>query len=262
MSKESRLAVQKDKYEGKFFKSNRFGDVVVLEYIGNNKVFIKFLDTGYTTTEYLSSIKSGHIRDRSLPTECGVGFIDIEGASIGRNMTPEYSLWNGLLNRCYNKINLSTRPTYKDCVVSENFKYFSKFKEWCNNQVGFKAVDDKGKSFHLDKDILQKNGKMYSEETCCFVPSEINTALVSSKSRRGELPQGVIWNCTKTRYRARIQRGDKWESLGTYDTTEQAFAIYKINKEGHIKSLADKWKGEIDSRVYEALMNWEVCIND
>ena len=103
---------------------------------------------------------------------------------------------------------------------------------------------------------------MYSPETCCFVPQEINAALTNNKSVRGSFPSGVIYNCTKTRYRARIQRGDKWESLGTYDTPEEAFYAYKPVKEAHIKSLAEKWKGKIDSRVYEALMNWTIEITD
>ena len=87
------------------------------------------------------------------------------------------------------------------------------------------------------------------------MPPEINVALANNKSVRGSFPSGVIYNCTKTRYRARIQRGDKWESLGTYDTPEEAFYAYKPVKEAHIKSLAEKWKDKIDPRVYGALMN-------
>ena len=34
------------------------------------------------------------------------------------------------------------------------------------------------------------------------------------------------------------------------------FVVYKRFKEAHIKSLAEKWKDQIDVRVYEALMNW------
>lgn len=71
-----------------------------------------------------------------------------------------------------------------------------------------------------------------------------------------------IYNCTKTRYRARIQRGHKWESLGTYDTPEEAFYAYKPVKEAYIKSLAEKWKDQIDPRVYDALVKWEINIDD
>ena len=33
-------------------------------------------------------------------------------------------------------------------------------------------------------------------------------------------------------------------------------------KEAFVKELANKWKGKIDQRAYEALMNYEVNIDD
>lgn len=162
-----------------------------------------------------------------------------------------------MINRCYNENLRHMHTTYANCTVAEEWRYLSNFKDWCNKQIGFG-----NDNWHLDKDVLIKGSKIYSPETCCFVPNEINCALPSSKKVRGDLPQGVIWNCTKTRYRARIQRKGKWESLGTYDTSEEAFSAYKPVKESHIKSLAEKYKDQIDPRVYEALMNWTVEITD
>lgn len=257
MSKKSLLEQKKEQYEGKIYPTKKFGDVVILEYISGNKALIKFLNTGHIVEENWSSIRSGYIKDGSIPTTCGFGFIDIEGASIGRVHTKEYSIWNGMIQRCYNENIQQTHPTYKDCIVDVRWKYFSVFKDWCNKQIGFNQ-----NGWQLDKDILSKGSKVYSPETCCFVPNEINCALPSSKKVRGNLPQGVIWNCTKTRYRARIQRKDKWESLGTYDTPEEAFLAYKPVKETHIKSLAEKYKDQIDPRAYDALMNWSIEITD
>lgn len=247
----------KEKYEGCIYPSNRFGDVEILESLNSKKAVIKFINTGYISEEDWSPIKSGHIRDRSIPTTCGFGYIDIEGASIGKTMTKEYKLWNSMINRCYNENLRYRHHSYVECTVSEKWRYLSNFKEWCNNQIGFNED-----GWQLDKDILSKGTKIYSEDTCCFVPQEINCALSGNKKVRGAFPQGVIYNCTKTRYRARIQRGNKWESLGTYDTPEEAFQAYKPVKEAHIKSLAEKWKDQIDIRVYEALMNWTVEITD
>ena len=257
MKREEQLALKKAEYEGNVYPSNRFGDVKILEYKNNKQVVIMFLNTGFITEESMGDIRSGHIRDISLPTTCGFGYIDIEGASTHKHMTKEYQLWNNMINRCYNEKRLSRNPTYKDCHVSEDWRYLSNFKEWCNRQIGFEQ-----EAWHLDKDILVEDSKTYSPETCCFVPMEINVALANNKSVRGSFPQGVIYNSTKTRYRARIQRGDKWESLGTYDTPEEAFCAYKPVKEAHIKSLAEKWKGKVDPRVYEALMNWTIEITD
>ena len=38
--------------------------------------------------------------------------------------------------------------------------------------------------------------------------------------------------------------------------------VIQIDKELYIKELAEKWKGKIDERAYEALMNYQVEIAD
>ena len=54
----------------------------------------------------------------------------------------------------------------------------------------------------------------------------------------------------------------KQEFLGYFKTESEAFNAYKIAKEIFIKELANKWKGEIDGRAYEALMSYKVEITD
>lgn len=68
----------------------------------------------------------------------------------------------------------------------------------------------------------------------------------------------------KVGYTARAHTGttDKDRYLGYYDTPEKAFKVYKRVKEGHIKSLAEKWKGKIDDKVYESLLQWKIEITD
>ena len=259
MKIEEQLALKKDEYEGKVYPSSRFGDIKILEYKNNKQVVIMFLNTGFITEESMGVIRSGHIRDISLPTTCGFGYIDIEGASIGRHMTKEYRLWNNMINRCYNEVTRHTYSTYEDCSVSEEWRYLSKFKEWCNKQIGF---DNDG--WHLDKDVLVKGNKVYSEHTCVFVPSEINTFLLNGNSYRGDLPVGVILDkgAKKPRYRARLSKYGKYYCYGSYSNPTDAFYAYKQAKEDFAKELAEKWKAQIDPRVYNALMNYQVEITD
>ena len=47
-----------------------------------------------------------------------------------------------------------------------------------------------------------------------------------------------------------------------FDTEIEAFKAYKQAKESFIKEQAEKWKSQIDIRAYNALMNYEVSIND
>ena len=78
------------------------------------------------------------------------------------------------IGRCYEKSGRSG-ASYLDCTVSSKFRRLSDFSRWCENQIGFKDVDDKGRKYQLDKDILSKGNKIYSPETSCFVPQEINS---------------------------------------------------------------------------------------
>ena len=259
MKREDQLALKKAEYECKVYPSNRFGDVKILEYKNNKQVVIMFLNTGFITEESMGVIRSGHIRDSSLPTTCGFGYIDIEGASTHKHMTKEYQLWNNMINRCYNEKRLSRYPTYKDCHVSEDWRYLSKFKEWCNNQIGFG-----NEGWELDKDLLSKDCKIYSEHTCVFVPPEINAFLLNGNSYRGDLPLGVILNkgARKLRYRARLSKYGKYHCYGSYSNPTDAFYAYKQAKEDFAKELAEKWKAQIDPRVYNALMSYQVEITD
>ena len=50
--------------------------------------------------------------------------------------------------------------------------------------------------------------------------------------------------------------------LGYYNDELSAFYTYKEYKEKHIKNLADKWKDQLEPRVYEALYNYKVEITD
>ena len=54
----------------------------------------------------------------------------------------------------------------------------------------------------------------------------------------------------------------KQEHLGLFKTETEAFNAYKHAKESFIKEQANKWKGKIDDRAYEALMNHTVDIDD
>lgn len=247
----------KQNVEGKVFNTKNYGDVVVLEYNNNNDVRVKFLNSGYEVNTYFCDIKTGLIRDRLAPTVYGVGIIGEETTRDSGKMKKEYSIWAKMLQRCYSDNMRHKHPTYTDCLVSENFKYFPYFREWCSNQVGFGNG-----GFELDKDILVKGNKIYSDGTCCFVPHEVNSLLVNRRSNRGKCPIGVHFNRTARKFEASCCMDKCIKHLGYCDTAEEAFLVYKEAKEAYIKVVANKWKDRIDSRVYEALMNWEVEIDD
>lgn len=177
--------------------------------------------------------------------------------------TKEYVKWYAMVSRCYSEYYKRLNPTYNSCIVSENFKSFQYFAKWCDEQIGF------AEDYHLDKDLLICGNKEYSEETCCFVPREINNFLCDRGNSRGNLPLGVtisnttIKGKTYSYIRSRVSDGSGVSiSLGNFDTVLGAFNAYKAAKEAYAKELATKWQSQIDPRAYEALMNYTVEITD
>ena len=101
-----------------------------------------------------------------------------------------------MLVRCYSDTSKKKNPTYEGCEVSENFKSYEYFYDWCQKQIGFANKD-----WHLDKDLLVKGNKIYSESTCIFIPSEINLLLTKCTASRGEHLIGVCWDKAKKAFK-------------------------------------------------------------
>lgn len=163
-------------------------------------------------------------------------------------------IWRGMMDRGYSVIVKSRGKSYIETSVSEQWHSFECFKSWFDRHYI--------EGWDLDKDILVKGNKIYSPETCCFVPPEINRSITSSKTTRGQYPIGVSLDKRTGRFIAKIQIGKKQHYLGCFDTINEAFNAYKAEREKHIRNLADKWKDQIEPRVYDALYNYKVEITD
>ena len=244
---------------GKVFKSKSSGDFKILKYNDARNVEIQFLKTGFEVTATLGNIKKGDVKDPCLPSVFGVGISGTKyPITVDDVITKEYALWCDMLKRCYSDAYKKKKPTYEGCGVSDNFKSYEYFYEWCHKQIGFG-----NQGWHLDKDLLIKGNKVYSESTCVFIPQEINKILVKCVASRGKHPIGVYWDKTKNAFVAQVSRNKgKQEHLGLFKTEIEAFNAYKQAKETFIKEQANVWKGKIDDRAYEALMSYEVNIDD
>ena len=189
----------------------------------------------------------------------GKGFNDkTRPARIDGKMVKEYALWQSMLNRCFSEKYQTRKPTYKGCSVSDNFLNYSFFYDWCQEQVGFGNIDENGRYWHLDKDLLLIGNKTYSETACVFVPHEINSFFIDSGAIRGEYHVGVCFHKAKGKFQAYCNVNGKPQYLGYFNTPQEAFDVYKPFKEALCKQLALKWQPEIDQRLFEAMMNWEV----
>lgn len=179
-------------------------------------------------------------------------------SSINGVQVKSYGAWRNMIKRCYSGDFQKKYPTYIGCSVSDNFLEYSYFHEWCSNQIGY---DKKG--FHLDKDILVKNNRIYSEDTCVFVPNSLNQFLVSRVNFRGDNPIGVVFNKNKGLYHARVNNGfGKLKHIGYFQTKEGAFNAYAREKKLVGLYLSEVYTGCVDDRVISALREINVEFGD
>lgn len=166
---------------------------------------------------------------------CGVGINDADYSvrkKAGEQSCPYYSAWKSMLNRCYNsKVHVGL-PTYKGCTVAEEWKVFTIFRKWMETQPW--------KGNFLDKDIRFPGNKIYSEETCCFIPHSVNTLISYHENERGKLPLGVFHAESKGKYRAKCRLNGKTKWLGTFKTPEEAHQAYVVFKTKLIIEAANK----------------------
>ena len=247
--------IRKEKYVGEIFQSANSGKIKVLEYKSAHVVKYMFLDSGCVQMGSIYNIKSGKVRDKSLATVQGVGVFGNKILS-SENDKKKYELWVGILQRCCDKRSLLKRPTYDGCSISENFKSFEYFSQWCDNQIGFGVKD-----FQLDKDILSVLNKIYSEHTCVFIPREINMFFVINKKHRGNYPIGVSYCKRSCKFKSTYSGGGE-KYISIHEDEWSAFLAYKRVKEARAKDLAEKWKHSIDKRVYDKLMSYKVLLTD
>lgn len=120
-----------------------------------------------------------------------------------------------------------------------------------------------GETMYLDKDILVKENKIYSPETCVFVPQNINKLFTKRQNDRGKYPIGVSFDKKLNEFRSYCSYGNgNIEYLNLFNTPEEAFQVYKEFKENYIKQIADEYKDKIPKKLYEAMYAWKVDIDD
>ena len=244
---------------GNVCKSKSSGDFEIVKYNNAKDVEVRFVNTGYRKVAEMKEVRNGGIKDPYASSVFGVGVVGTKyPPSKSGVQTKEYKLWCRMLVRCYSESFKKKQPTYEGCEVSDKFRSYEYFYEWCNEQIGFG-----NEGWHLDKDLLIKGNNVYSEDSCVFIPKEINSLLTKREALRGEHLIGVSWKKANKAFVAMVNKNKgKSEWLGYFKTELEAFNAYKVAKEAFVKEQASKWKSQIDDRAYNALMNYQVEITD
>jgi hypothetical protein len=251
--------------------TNRLGEIkynkekekmIIINYKKADDIDVEFEDGTIVKNKTYTLFSKGQIFNPYSTTVYKVGYIGVGKYlpyDINNKVTKEYDVWKQMLNRCYNENNRINAPSYKDCLVCDEWHNFQKFAKWYHDNY----YEVQSQRTELDKDILYKGNKIYSPNTCIFVPKVINTLFISCKAVRGKYPIGVTLT-TANKFRARCNNEllNERIHLGVFKTPEKAFESYKKYKEKHIKEVADYYKDEIPNKLYQAMYRYEVEITD
>lgn len=193
---------------------------------------------------------------------CGVGVNDFAlPTSLFGKHTSEYKLWTNMLYRSHDLSFKKKCPTYSEVSCDPKWYSMTAFIEDVSTLTGYEQAMNN--SWCLDKDILIKGNKIYSIDTCCFVPQEVNKLILDNRRKRGSHPIGVSFSKHAKKFRAYlIDLNSKQKHLGYFEDESIAFEAYSFAKKAQIEEFLVKFKGVIDDKVYEALINREIDIND
>ena len=256
---------------GDTLKNNEGYNFTIENYIDARTVTIRWLDCG--TTEICSSgnLVKGAVKYLNKPSVFGVGFIGYGKFVPGEKRLQEgqerlnkyiHRHWRHVLERTIADRDIKR---YEDCSVCPEWYSLQNFAEWAADQKNSTKIEDNGRLYHLDKDMVCKGNRVYCPEYCVFIPNEVNAFYTRREIGNTGFP-GVNYikpatSGAKEGYIARCVTGKEREYLGYYDTAEEAFYRYKVAKEKSARELASRWENKIDNRVIEYLNNFKVDFN-
>lgn len=237
----------------------------IIEYNNCKDIVVEFQD------EYKAKVHTsyrwfliGRIKNPYHPSVYNIGKLGIKyPMSINGKHIKEYTAWTSMLKRCFVEKFKEKYPTYKNVICCDEWLLYENYYEWLHKQPNFDKWLNEDK-WCVDKDILVKGNKVYSPKTCCIVPHNVNILFAKRDAKRGDLPIGVIRFGDRYRADCRNPFTNKQDHIGYYDTSEQAFQIYKSHKEKLIKQVAqmEYSNGNITKQCYDSMMKYEVEITD
>ena len=248
----------------------------IVEYNNGFDIIVEFQDEHKCRvhTRY-GHFKNGQCKNPFFASTYGHGYLGVDKNGNVPNTaelkdgkwvhTWEYNKWQSMLKRCFDNKYKDRYPTYKGVTCCDRWLCFANFLE--DFEILKQEYNwDNDKKLNLDKDILNKNNKIYSLENCVLVPDWINKLFIKSDASRGDCPVGVTYHKRCKKYEAQCNINGKQISLGYYSTPQEAFNAYKIAKEQEIKRVAEDCVSKSyitqESRLYNAMISYQVKITD
>ena len=224
---------------GDIIESNNYGKFKVIDkYKEDNKerYVVEFLLTGYIKTISRSTIERKEIRDPYYPIYNDVACI---GEADIKKYKKEFSVWRGIIDRCYNVRNLNYK-TYggNGVYVCKSWLCFENFLKDIPFIEGYDEILFYSGKIVIDKDIKSnEDNRRYSLETCKFISQSEN--FQERNNRQKEHTSSKYLGVSKLKC-------GKWQStlcykgkriyIGRFDTEEDAYIAYE-NKKKEFESI-------------------------
>lgn len=235
-------------------------EMEIIEYFSSRNITIKIGEHIFKNRSYWhfmkGAIKNPYFRDVVNIGYFGEGVYDGKSRILNSSMKlPIYHVWKAMIVRCYDR-KYNHTESYRGCTVCDEWHNFQIFAEWFVQNYW----EIPNERMHLDKDILIKDNKIYSPNTCILVPQKINNLFITPK--KGRYNRGVKIE-KMGRYNARLCKGDKGRIfLGSFDTENEAYQAYLIAKKEYIRQMADdyrtKYPDVFPKKVYDAMYAWTI----
>lgn len=210
-------------------KVNRWDDVLV-----------KFDNTGTIRSFQADSLKRGIFYDPYNKVYWGFGYIGV-GKYDTKTHKSAFNTWMHMIERCYD---VKSKPynVYGGIGVrvSEDWGDFQVFAEW------YEA--NKIEGWHMDKDFIEPLSKLYSKDTCVFIPPAVNG--IFTGYHRGLKYMGV-GNTKQGKWYSQCIIDGKQQYLGVSDTWLEAKTKYLTEKRKVVNTVIQNY--DLPLKVKETL---------
>lgn len=161
--------------------------------------------------------------------------------------------WRGIEKRC--KVDGHEQKMHPNYIGSRNnFRDFQDFVEWSITEKGYGNIEENGNAWCLDKDILGKGSKIYSEDTCLYIPNRVNVFLTMRTRFRGEYPLGVTWKKANNKFQSQLTYG-KRTYLGLFEDPMEAHRTWQLAKISAGREIAEEYR-DSHRKLYCGLNAW------
>jgi hypothetical protein len=222
----------------------------IIRYRIAGDITIEFQDEHkYTTNTTYSNFKTGQIKNPYDKSIWGVGYLgeETETHFVNNACIPSFGAWTNMIERCYAENLRYKHQAYEKCTMCKEWHNYQNFRKWYDDNY-YNVGEGR---MHIDKDVLIKDNKVYSHQTCIFLPQRINMLFIKkNRTTDSDLPTGI----RRTKEGFSSTYNGKW--IGNYKILEEALYHYNIYKQIHINKVAEEYKGKIPDYIYYALLNW------